>query len=255
MSVLFDAADKHANKRKNKLLDDTSTTRALFSSDTKSPLIPLHNHATATPMTNSLSESYAHLDLSGRHVDMVWAISCVALVFPVVMDTIRHHSLGALDIPYRCDYLYGSLFLSLPGLSVHLFCLFLLMSNRCRVGFACYVAGVALFVLSVELYCFYRVQEWCAVLFFCSIVAGVSGQALLVRMITGQAHMVVHAWHATAVGLAGMSLVQMISTKPDDKDGNEFGIVLMGASCVLWALSSWLTLLPVRIAYVQLYKS
>ena len=28
----------------------------------------------------------------------------------------------------------------------------------------------------------------------------------------------------------------------------------MGMASVLWALSSWLTLLPVRIAYVQLTK-
>ena len=39
-----------------------------------------------------------------------------------------------------------------------------------------------LFVLSVELHCFYRVEDWCAVLFG-SIVVGVAGQALLVRTI------------------------------------------------------------------------
>lgn len=260
MSVLFDAADKHASKRKNKLLDDTSTTRALFHSDTKSPLIPLHMHnqISTTPFT-SLSESYAHLDLTGRHVDLFWAVSCAALVFPIVVDAIRHNrfatTVGALDIPYRCDYLYGSLFLSLPGLSVHLFCLFLLISNRCRTGFGCYVVSVLLFVLSVELHCFYRVEDWCAVLFFGSIVVGVAGQALLVRTIQGQAHVAVHAWHCAAIGLACVSLAKMMSAQAGDEDAFGFCIRLMGMASVLWALSSWLTLLPVRIAYVQLYKT
>lgn len=258
MSVLFDAADKHASKRKNKLLDDGTGNRALFSSHAKSPLIPLTSHAdTVQPV--SLLENYAHLDLSGYHVDLVWALSCMALLFPILAAWCKRgfssHSSSFSDVPYDCDYLYASLFLSLPGLSVHLFCLFLLLSNRCRAGFLCYLAGVALFVLTVEMHCFYRMERWCIVLFFFAVLSGTSGQAQLVRTIQGGSRTLVHMWHASAALLAFAGLLAEMWPGNTEKSPVTISAVLLSLGLVLWALSTWLTLLPVRIAYVQLYKS
>ena len=262
MSVLFDAADKHANKRKNKLLDSDPSSRALFASHAKAPLIPTahfpHSDASHAP---TLTETYAHLDLSARHVDAAWALSACALLFPVAADVFSPTFLArpahVLDLPYRCDFLYVSLFLSLPGISVHLFCLFLLLSNRCRLGFACYTAGVALFVVAVELHCFYAEQGWCAVLFFAGIVVGVAGQAWLVRAIRGPGGAAPVA-HVAAVVLACAGFVGQVW--PGAGDGEKGGSSvtttgMVGLGCVVWAGATWLTLLPVRVAYVQLYKS
>ena len=258
MSVLFDAADKHANKRKNKLLDDGSASRGLFPTHARSPLIPLVSNVDVAQQS-TFADNYAHLDLSGRHVDFVWAISCITLIFPIAFDAFspRFASQPAhtLDMPYRCDFLYASLFLSLPGLSVHLFCLFLLLSNRCRAGFWCYLTSAASFVLSVELHCFYRVQGWCALIFFVSVVVGITGQALLVRAIQGKQGTIICAWYGTALVLAVVGLLGQI-WPADSSDGSiMFTGGLVGAASIMWIASTWLTLLPVRVAYVQLYKT
>ena len=105
-----------------------------------------------------------------RTVATVCLLFCVvrgtylALVGPLVVKLMGPDSTHDDGFLYACPLLYVSLFISLPGISVHFFCLFLLLSSRCRFGVAGYALSVAPFVLAIEIQYMYGPSHWLTLL-------------------------------------------------------------------------------------------
>lgn len=265
MSFLFETAEKHASKRKSRLLDGGTTLRQVFSAPSissaapmpgsKAPLIPTSRGDPDGPPL-SLRDAVAHLDTSGHGIDAIWLLCCIALVCPLVLKVTRTDEIQDGGLSYACPLLYLSLFVSLPGISVHFFCLFLLLYSRCRLGVAGYALSVAIYVLTVETQCMYGPSHWLAMLFGGGLVTGSAGQALLVRAIVGaeSVNFGVYAWHIATALLVIVGTVGQVLPRPGHTD-DVLSTALVTLACIMWAAATWLTLLPVRIACVQLYKA
>lgn len=248
MSVLFDAAEYQASKRKSKLLEGSPGLRQVFAGGAPpaavfgAPLLP----TTAPGLRESASTT---LDAgAGVGIDLAWALGSLCFAAPFAAGI----AAPGPGLAYACAWLYPSLFLSLPGLSVHFFCLFLLLSSRCPVGFACHGAAIVLMVAAVEAHCMYGASLLFSAMLATGVVAGTLGQALLVRGIEGRdgVRYVVYAGHAVAVVLAVVGLASELAPVPTHTASS-----LIAAGCIAWCASTWHTLLPVRIAYAQLYKT
>ena len=265
MSFLFDTAENHANKRKSRLLEGGTTLRQVFSTPpvvsaglmpaSKAPLIPTSRGDQDAPLI-SLRDAVVHLDTSGYGIDAVWLVCYLALVGPLVVKLMRPDSTHDDGFLYACPLLYVSLFISLPGISVHFFCLFLLLSSRCRFGVAGYALSVATFVLAIEMQCMYGPSHWLTLLLGSGLVLGCAGQALLVRAIVGpdSVNFGVYAWHTAATLLLVVGTVGQVLPRQKHADG-VLSTALVALGCLMWATATWLTLLPVRVACVQLYKA
>ena len=262
MSLLFDTADTHASKRKSRLLDNSSNSRVIFNNHSKSPLIPTSQDRLPNSCnTISLAESFENLDTTGHSIDVAWFVCVAMITAPIIyefFETSFYSSPGGIPaLVYHCALVYPSLFASLPGISVHLFCIFLLVYNRCRVGFFCYLAGIAILVGAVEVHCTFGMVSWCAPLFAVSIVVTAFGNMMLVRVIHGEqacrtARVI--AWYASLLLLLVLGVLgQYFALWSNHSALMDSGLVAVSA--VMCLLASWQTLLPVRIAFVQLYKA
>lgn len=270
MSFLFDAAENHASKRKSRLLEGGTTLRQVFSAPSiasaapvpasKAPLIPTsRGDPDGAPL--SLRDAVAHLDTTGHGIDAIWLLCCLALVCPLVINVAHsdetHDKSPKSGLSYACPLLYISLFVSLPGISVHFFCLFLLLWSRCKIGVAGYALSVAVYVFTIETQCMYGPSHWLALLLGGGLVAGSAGQALLVRAIIGPSNVnfALYAWHIAAVVLVLVGTVGQVLPRPGHTDDDVLSTALVTLACIMWAAATWLTLLPVRVACVQLYKT
>ena len=260
--MLFDTADTHANKRKSRLLDNTNPARVMFAGSVKSLLIPTTQDRQASACDPvSLAHSFESLDTSGHNIDVAWFLCVAIMTAPIAYDLLRpsfySEAGGVPGLVYYCALVYPSLFACLPGVSVHLFCIFLLVYNRCRLGFFCYIIGICMLVGAVEVHCTFGVVQWCAPVFAGSILVSTCGSCMLMRAINGaQACRTAPfvAWNATVavllcVGVSGQYF-PLWSNRSAIMDR---GLVSLAAIMAL--LASWWTLLPVRIAFVQLYKA
>lgn len=262
MSMLFETADTNANKRKSRLLENPMHARVIFSNHTKTPLIPTMQdrqpHSLHIP---PLAESFENIDSNSHSIDFAWLLCVATLTLPIVYKLLQPAfyatSGGMPGLVYHCAFVYPSLFACLPGISVHLFCIFLLLYNRCKVGFFCYMIGIGMLVAAIEIHCTFGAVRWCAPLFAGSVAVNACGNIMLMRAIYGVSKcqtLWVVAWYTTIflmliVGVLGQ-YVPLVSNRSAFMD-----IGLVAVSSVLCVVASWQTLLPVRIAFVQLYKS
>lgn len=264
MSFLFEAAESQANKRKSRLLDGGTTLRQVLMSNSnhstpKVPLIPTNRSENEISGHVSLQEATSHLDLSGIGIDIVWALSFVTLVGPViaqVSEIVFSESVPKeTGFPYHCPLMYTSLFMSLPGMSIQLFCVFLLLSNRCRTGFTLYTGSTVLFVSGVEMQCLYGASVMSFFLINTCTITGCAGQFFLLREIIGAnaVHFSVYIWHAITLLFVFLGMCLCLISE-ESSHNNIVGNFLVAFACVMWWLSTHLSILPVRIAHAQLYK-
>ena len=262
MSMLFETADTHANKRKSRLLENSSPSRLIFATNAKSPLIPMAQERQTSPCQSvPLAETFDNLDTSSYNIDVAWFACIFMMTAPIAYELIQPsfyaHGGGVPGLVYCCALVYPSLFACLPGISVHLFCIFLLLYNRCRLGFFCYISGIGMLVGAVEVHCTFGAVQWCAPIFSASVLVSTCGSILLVRAIYGISAcrtLRFVAWYAIIgilllVGVSG----QYFSLWSSRSAFMDRGLVALSAIMAL--LTSWQTLLPVRIAFVQLYKA
>lgn len=260
--MLFETADTHASKRKSKLLDNTNHNRIIFATSAKSPLIPTtQERPTGACDVVSLAQSFENLDTSGHNIDVAWFL-CVAIMTAPMAYELLHPGFysqagGVPGLVYCCALVYPSLFACLPGISVHIFCIFLLVYNRCRLGFFCYIIGICMLVGAVEVHCTFGAVQWCAPVFAASVLASTCGSCMLVRAIYGaQACRALPfvAWNSTL----GVLLVVGVLGQYFPLWSNRSAIMdrgLVSIAAIMGLAASWWTLLPVRIAFVQLYKA
>lgn len=260
--MLFETADTHANKRKSRLLENSSQSRLIFSTNAKSPLIPMAQERQASTCESlPLAETFDNLETTGYNIDVAWFVCILMMTAPIAYELMQPsfyaHGGGTPGIVYYCALVYPSLFACLPGISVHLFCIFLLLYNRCRLGFFCYIAGIAMLVGAVEVHCTFGAVRWCAPIFSASVLVSACGSIMLVRAIYGVSAcrtLRFIACYATIgilllVGVSGQ-YVAVLSSRSAFMDRG-----LVAVSAIMALLASWQTLLPVRIAFVQLYKA
>ena len=262
MSMLFDTADTHANKRKSRLLENSSQSRAIFTSHSKSPLIATtqdRSHLSCHAL--SLAESFENIDTKSHSIDITWFLCMAMMTAPIAYEFLQPsfyaRSGGVPALVYHCALVYPSLFACLPGISVHVFCIFLLVYNRCRVGFFAYLAGIAILVGAIEVHCTFDVVQWCVPLFAISVAITAYGNFMLVRARHGieacQALRVI-AWYVILLVLLIIGILgQYFALWSKQSALIDSGLVSI--SSVMCVLASWQTLLPVRIAFVQLYKA
>ena len=87
--------------------------------------------------------------------------------------------------------------------------------------------------------------------FFCFEVVGITGQALLVRAIQGKQGTIICAWYGTALVLAVVTFGTDLAQTPPTEVlcSGRFG------RCREYHVDPSMATLPVRVAYVQLYKT
>ena len=261
MSVLFTTADKQASKRKNRLLDSDTSMREMFSAHTKAPLIPTtSNRADATCEIPPLCESFAHLENKSYCIDVAWFCCIFAMILPVICafaDAKFYKEPGGhFEIAYLCSLVYPSLFACLPGISVHLFCVFLLLYNRTRVGFYCYAFAMGALISSIEVRCTFGEKRWCVLIFGIGIILFVFGHVHLVRATLGWqtvSNPAFVAWHILTILFVIIGILgQYLGTWSQKTIFLDSGLV--GVGFIMCTVASWHSLLPVRVAFVQLYK-
>jgi len=195
-------------------------------------------------------------------IDLMW-IGCVvcslvpffAAVYAVVVAP--SFSTDMLAVPYECKLFYFGLFCALPGITVHIFCLSLIFHQLCRSGVVLSLLSTFLMIVAIEHACmtmpllgsdypFYLMATsmYCGLLaqgFFVSILYYESKQKQFYIGMLGVAFVLV------TLSILSIALSMLNSETPHTKPTALVRIVPLTLAIIIYALSTYWTLFPVRV--------
>ena len=199
---------------------------------------------------------------SSVKIDVVWTICVACSLFPLFASVYAvlvapGFSVGMLTIPYQCNLFYFGLFCGLPGITVHIFCLSLIFHQLCRSGVILSLLSTFLMIVGIEHACmavpsistdytFYlmAISVCCGLIaqgFFVSILYNESKQKQLYIGILGVAFVLV------TLSVLSIVLSVLNSETPHTKPTALVRILPLSAATIIYALSTYWTLFPVRV--------
>jgi len=162
-----------------------------------------------------------------------------------------------LAVPYECKLFYFGLFCALPGITVHIFCLSLIFHQLCRSGIVLSLLSTFLMIVTIEHACmtmpllssdypFYLMATsmYCSLLaqgFFVSILYYESKQKQFYIGMLGVACVLV------TLSILSIALSMLNSETPHTKLTALVRIVPLTLAIIIYALSTYWTLFPVRV--------
>jgi hypothetical protein len=172
MSSIFDTVDTFVSRRKCKILEQP-TLNNLFFVDVNSQTQNIQTQNTGTQNSQSNEDrpnilhsvsSVVEFQCNNRTIDpivliqVIWIFSVMCLLLPFV-SFIYNLSYNHTDtkkiqaIPYDCTLFYPGLLITLPAISVYLFCCALYFYKHSKAALLLSVSSVFLFVNTIEYAC------------------------------------------------------------------------------------------------------
>jgi len=195
-------------------------------------------------------------------IDVIWSICVTCSLVPLFVSVYTVlvapvFSIEMLAIPYQCNLFYFGLFCALPGITVHIFCLSLIFHQLCRSGVILSLLSTFLMIMGIEHSCmmvpsistdytFYlmAISVYCGLLaqgFFVSILYRESKQKQFYIGMLGVAFVLV------TLSILSIVLSVLNSETPHTKPTALVRIMPLSAAIIIYALSTYWTLFPVRV--------
>ena len=195
-------------------------------------------------------------------IDLIWAACVVCSLVPLfaavyAVVAAPSFSTDMLAVPYQCKLFYFGLFCALPGITVHIFCLSLIFHQLCRSGVLLSMLSIFLMIVAIEHACmtmpetssdypFYLMATsmYCGLLaqgFFVSILYYESKQKQCYIGMLGVAFVLV------TLSILSIALSMLNSETPHTKPTALVRIIPLSLAIVIYALSTYWTLFPVRV--------
>jgi len=199
---------------------------------------------------------------SSLKIDAIWAACVLGSLVPLFVSVYGvliapTFSAEMLALPYQCNLFYFGLLCGLPGITVHIFCLSLIFHQLCRSGVVLSLLSTFLMIVGIEHACmsvpsvstdytFYllALSVYCGLLaqgFFVSILYHESKQKQFYIGMLGVAFVLV------TLSILCIALSKLNSETPHTKPTVLVRILPLSAAIVIYALSTYWTLFPVRV--------
>ena len=212
---------------------------------------------------HSMSHKFSPLDTpKNAKIDAIWGICVTCSLIPLfasVYSVLRApvFSTNMLAIPYQCNLFYFGLFFGLPGITVHIFCLSLIFHQLCRSGVILSLLSTFLMIVGIEHACMSVPTVSTDYTFYItalSVYFGLIAQGFFVSILyqenkQKQFYIGMLGVAFVLVTLSVLSIVLSVlnSETPHNKATALVRILPLSAANVIYALSTYWTLFPVRV--------
>jgi hypothetical protein len=237
--------------------------------DTPKNALHIAPHSNLSPMSEAskvfspaIKNALPNINNS-RKIDFLWAlcfslsvVPVLASLYKIVMAPIFEPSM--LFVPYECHLFYFGIFFGLPGITVHIFCLSLIFHQLCRTGIVLALMSIFLMIMTIEHACSTTPTISVNVMFYlliASLTLGLISQSFFISILYQHQKTQKDLYNIVlriAGVLLGLSLTSIIismldSSIPHNKPTVLVRILPLTAAMIIYCISTYWTLLPVRV--------
>lgn len=198
MSSIFDSVDNATAKRKNTILTVKQANKIFGVNDAETSVkaSSTDNHSNAVFQSTHLQHSLLPAALFEKHdiyrifppskiIQLSWGICVLCLFMPFFTFIFKAMTCSICQVeniqtlPYDCNRFYLGLFVTLPGISVYIFCCALYFYKKCKLAIFFCVLSTFIFVFSIENSCMhnpYFTNDFMFYFFCLGIIIGIISQ-------------------------------------------------------------------------------
>ena len=220
------------------------------------------NDGFSEPLHSTSHKFSPHDTPTSAKIDVIWGVCVTCTLIPLFASvysviTAPVFSTNMLAIPYQCNLFYFGLFFGLPGVTVHIFCLSLIFHQLCRSGVVLSLLSMFLMIVGIEHACMSLPSistDYTFYLMALSVYFGLLAQGFFVSILypetkQKQFYIGILGIAFVLVTLSVLSIVLSVlnSEIPHTKPTALVRILPLSAAIIIYALSTYGTLFPVRV--------